>query len=146
MQRSQLIHSHVDKKIVVRVRIYLALFAVLTLVTVFDTLTKMVSPAIPIVAILLGFLVGLLVGRMNHYSWDAEAAKVIGRIDLLGGIILLLYIIFELSRDWLFGHWLAGGTLATFTIALTTGAMLGRVVAMSHGIRRLLQSAGIDFS
>ena len=140
------VRQHIDQKLVVRGRLYLALFAILTIVTIVNTLTNALNPLIPIGAILLGFLVGLAVGRMNHLSWDTEAAKVIGRIDLVGGIIVILYLAFELSRNWLFGHWLAGPALTTFTLALTTGVMLGRVVAMSHGIRRLLQSAGIQHS
>ena len=89
---------------------------------------------------LLGVLIGLLVSRrMHNISWNAETNKAVTKMDRLGIIILILYILFAISRHWILSHWLQGYALTALSLSITAGGMMGRLWATRQRIRHVLK-------
>lgn len=119
------------------------IFLIMLGITLYRVIQHAISVPLALAGLLGGLLVGLGASRMYHLSWDEEALKVVSRLDQVGAVILALYIVFSLARNWLFGHWVHGAALGALTLTITGGAMLGRVWGMGYGIRRLLQAWGV---
>lgn len=135
---------HVEKKVRLQLAIFSAIFLIITILEI----DRIVSQDLAIVPILAGFLVGLglgiLLARTKVMGWDAEQGQVVGTMDLIGGIILVLYIVFVLMRDDLIERWISDPALVgAIGLAITGGVMLSRVVFTRRGIRNTLEVAGI---
>lgn len=126
-----------------RLRMYFVIFLVMLGGVVVDTLVTNTGPILVGVGLLGGVVVGVVVSRMYRLDWDHSAAEVVSRIDKIGLAVLVLYLLFALSRSWLIGHWVQGTALGPVGLSVVCGVMLGRVVGMSHGIRSVLVEAGV---
>jgi hypothetical protein len=97
--------------------------------------------------VLLGFAIGIAAGiisaRMYKITWDKNEAQVVGRIDIYGVIILVLFIAFELNRDRIAILFSSDGSLGTIGLTLITGALFGRIFGTAGKIIKTLQSENI---
>lgn len=92
---------------------------------------------------MIGMVIGLLVARrMHNISWNAETSKAVTKMDHLGIIILVAYLLFALSRRWIFSHWLQGYALSVFSLSTAAGGMLGRLWTTRQKIRQILKQEG----
>lgn len=137
----EMFKEHVHPNLRRRMRMFLAIGFVMSLLVVWDILHETVSIPIALISVLVGLLLGWLTSRIFHLSWNGDLEKVVGKIDLLGGIVLALYIIFEVSRVFLFERFVhitvATGTAITF--ALVSSALIGRVLALRRRVFDLLK-------
>jgi len=140
---NQLIRQHVDRRILIQLRIFTIIFLVMVGVVVADLLRNKLSLNLALVGILIGIVLGGVRSRMYCFSWDEQAMKVVARIDLIGGIILALYLAFMVGRNWLFEYWLQATTIAAFGLAVSAGTMFGRVLGTSRGVQKILQAVGV---
>jgi uncharacterized membrane protein len=136
--------NNVDRRLHTRLRLYAVIFLIMLVIVIVDIVRGFVSVPLALLGLAIGTILGLVLGRMYRLSWDGAGSKVIAQIDWLGGVILGLYIVFAIFRNQLFGHWVTGAVLGAFTLSLTAGTMLGRVVSTAHGIRRLLAAWGYE--
>jgi hypothetical protein len=135
---------HVQKKI----RIQLLIFAVIFLIITILEIDRIIRQDLAVIPILVGFLVGLGIGiglaRTKVLGWDPEDGQVVGAMDLVGGLILVLYIVFVLIRDNLIERWISDPAMVgTIGLAVTGGVMVSRVVFTRKGIRTTLEAAGV---
>ncbi len=79
---------------------------------------------------------------MHIITWNEEAEKVVGKMDRVGIIILILYILFAITRKWIFSHWLTGHALSTFVLSVSCGAIISRLWFVRRKIRDTLKRAG----
>jgi uncharacterized membrane protein AbrB (regulator of aidB expression) len=93
----------------------------------------------------LGSLVGVVIGRVFRIQWHPEQGQVVGNLDLIGIVVLILYITFSLLRHWIFAHWFKGAILTAFTVSFVEGAMLGRILRMRHDIKNVLIEEGMIY-
>jgi hypothetical protein len=92
---------------------------------------------------MVGMIIGLLVARrMHNISWDTKTNKAVTKMDRVGIIILVLYLLFAVSRRWIFSHWLQGYTLSAFSLSMAAGGMLGRLWTTRQKIRQILKNEG----
>lgn len=139
-ERSETARRYVSSRILKRYRLLSLILLVMLAVLVYDLLTGKVQFLLILPAFLFGMVMGWVVRRMYRLEWDAQEDKVVSRLDWLGGIILVLYLVFSLSRDRLLSHWVADASqLAGITLALSVGTLLGRLQGMKHGVLRLAQ-------
>ncbi len=136
----------IDRKLVTRLRLFSMIALVMLGVILVDIVRHEISFLLAGSGLLIGVVVGIIVSRMGRLSWDEGAGKVISQIDWVGAVILVLYIGFTLTRNWLFGHWVQGAMLGVFTLAITAGSMIGRVFGMRYGIRKTLEAWGMGSS
>jgi len=135
--------QHIDRRLIVRLRLYCITCLVMLGVIVVEIVRHKIGVTLAAGGIAIGLVLGIVVSRMYRLSWDEQTTKVVAQIDWIGGGILGLYITFIFFRDWIFGHWLQGSTLVEFGLCISAGLMLGRVLGARHGISIALQSLGI---
>jgi hypothetical protein len=95
--------------------------------------------AYALIGVCVGLVIGIIVSRSRHLSWDEETNSVIGRIDWIGAILLMCYLVFVFTKSYFLGFYVQGGALFALLLGLTAGTMLGRVLATRRGINKLLQ-------
>lgn len=134
--------NHVDKKLIRRIKILILVFVVMTGALMYEIFLSDINPLWLLLGVGSGFSIGFLAGRMFSIEWHPEDKKVIGRLDLIGAIVLVLYIGVSIARHWVFAHWFAGATLTAFTFSFIEGAMLGRIASMRLNIKRVLVEQG----
>ncbi len=131
--------ARIDSKLRVRLRIFSVIALVMLAVILFDVFSGRLAGGLALVAVAAGVLIGVLVSRMFRLSWHAENGVVVSRIDWIGLGILLAYLVFSIFRNRLIGTWIQGVTeVAASGLAISAGVMVGRVLGMHLGIRRLL--------
>lgn len=50
-----------------------------------------------------------------------------GRIDAYGIIVLILFVLFELNRNWIAHFFTSGEALGSVSLVLVTSALFGRI-------------------
>lgn len=95
--------------------------------------------AFALIGVCVGLVIGIIVSRSRHLSWDEETNSVIDRIDWIGAILLVFYLVFIFTKSYLLGFYVQGAALFALLLGMTAGSMLGRVLATRHGIKKLLE-------
>ena len=139
----QPVRQHVDHRLRVRLRIFLIVWLILVSGVTIDVLRHKFDISLVLVGSLTGILIGLVLSRMYRLDWDRETTKVVSRFDVVGRIILCVYILFMVGRDWILGFWIQASDLMAFILCFTAGTMIGRVAGTRRGIRRILQALGV---
>lgn len=135
--------SAVDKSIRFRTRIYLAIFAAAAAIVIAQSIGIGAASIIPVlIAVAAGVLVGLVASRMYSLSWDTMNGKVVGRLDVIGGVILLGYVLISFFRTDLVRMWVESSIVEVASLAALAGVMAGQVIGTSRGIHRVLQLVG----
>lgn len=133
----------ISRRLLVQLRIFGVIFLVMLGVLIYDVARGQLSVGTGAGGLALGLVLGVLVSRMYRLSYDEEEGQVAGRIDWVGGVILLLYVTFAFFRNTLFGPWVDAAQLAGFGLSVSAGTMLGRLVGTRRGIRRVLEAWGL---
>jgi hypothetical protein len=141
-KRSEVTQS-IDRRLIVRLRIYIIVMLFMFAVIVYEVLQGRFSIQFAISGIIFGLVVGIIVSRMYNLSWDEEANNVIGSIDTIGAVILVSYLIFIFTKSYFLGYVVQGASLFAIIIGITAGTMLGRVLATRHGINEILKALEI---
>ena len=55
--------------------------------------------------------VGIVASRSRLIEWDENGSRVTSRMDWIGAIILFGFILAQITRRWLLGHWAEGVAL-----------------------------------
>ena len=133
----------VHKKLLFRLRRLAIIFLIITVILVYEISKDYIAAYLAAAGFIIGVVIGILVSRrMHNISWDAEATKAVTKMDRLGILILVLYILFAVSRRWIFSHWLEGHALTAFTLSVSSGGMLGRLYYTRQKIRGILKKEG----
>ncbi len=125
-------------------RQFVILLVILFLLTIFlllDVINGIINLAWLVGGLLVGVLVGLLAARMFKIKWKDE--KITSKMDKIGLVVLAAYLVFSFSKTWLFGHWLNGASLTSFSFSIAAGIMAGRLVSMSRQVESLLKERKI---
>lgn len=133
-------HSkHLDKKLRFRLRIYFVISISLIGVVLFEILTKRVSIMLASGGLVIGLIAGVVAARMFLLSWDKDAKRVISKLDIVGGVILALYIIFAIYRGRIIGHYVQRSFVTGTSLSVVTGIMIGRVFGTGQKIASILR-------
>jgi hypothetical protein len=134
---------HVDKKLRFRLRLYALISLVMLGIVLYEIFIKILPLEFAAVGILVGLLVGIVTARRYHLSWDKDAKKIVSRLDLVGIIILVLYIGFVIIRSRLIGIFVQGSVVGAVGFSITAGVMIGRVVGTRNAIIEILRKREI---
>lgn len=133
----------VHGKLLFRIRRLAAIFLIITGILIYEISHNYIAGYIAVDGFMLGMVIGLLVARrMHNISWDAETNKTVTKMDRLGIIILVLYLLFAISRHWILSHWFTGYALSSFSLSVSAGGMLGRLWTTRQKIRQVLKQEG----
>ncbi len=143
MDRRTLVKQHIDRKLLFRLRLFLAVSFIMLLIIIYDIFQNTISLPLAAAGVGIGILTGLIAGRMFNVLWHEEKRQIIAKLDRTGIVILLLYIGFAVSRRWFFSAWIHGPALTAFTFALLGGSMSGRFLSTGFNIRNILYTRGV---
>jgi hypothetical protein len=133
---------YVHRKVLFRLRRLTVFFIVVTVILVFEIRNHYIAWWLVVLGLLMGFCVGLAVKRMHILSWDKETEKAVTRMDTVGWVILVAYLLFAILRHWIFSHWLQGHMLTAFTLSIASGGLIGRLCTLRQTIRKILKQQG----
>lgn len=134
----------VHRKLLFRLRRLTLFFIVIIGIIIYELVTYDVAAFIPVSGFVSGIIIGILINhRMHKISWNAEASKAVTKMDQLGIIILVLYLLFSIFRTWIFSYWLHGYTLTVFSLSVAAGGILGRLYSTRQKIRQVLKDEGV---
>jgi heme/copper-type cytochrome/quinol oxidase subunit 4 len=133
----------IDPKLITRLRIYLIVMFIILAVIAFEVLKGQFSIQWTLVGIIIGFLIGIIVSRMYNLSWDEETNTVIGEIDKIGAVILIVYLVWEITKSNFLGYWVEGSALFALILGITAGSMLARVLRNKRRIEQILEALEI---
>ncbi len=95
------------------------------------------------VGILVGIVVGIITARMYHLLWNHDAKKIVSRLDMLGIMILVTYIVFAIFRTKLISYFVQGPVVGAISFSIIAGMMIGRVVGTRNAIIEILKEREI---
>lgn len=131
--------AYLDRKIRRRIRFYAGVF-ILALgamgVELFIVGPSALLPAAVCLAVGVGL--GLLATRKFKLRWDPAAHNVVGKLDLVGGAVLVGYILFTIFRRHLVDIWLPTEVVGAGSLATLAGLMVGQVLGTINKIKELL--------
>ena len=133
----------VHRKLLFRLRRLAIIFLIIMGVLIYELSQNSTAVYFALSGFMVGMALGLVVSRrMHNISWDAATSKAVTKMDRIGIIILVLYLLFAISRHWIFGHWLQGNALTAFSLSVAAGGMLGRLWTTRQKIRQVLKQEG----
>lgn len=135
--------KYVERKLLRRLWIFFAVFIVLAGVIVYEVSNDHLEGSACVGAIMMGMLIGAVFVRRKRIYWEEETSTIIARMDRIGIGILVIYILFAVSRHVFLHNWLHGRQLTAFSLSLTAGAMLGRLLSIRSQIRQILKERKI---
>lgn len=134
--------KHVQKKLIFKLRRLALVFLIITSIIVYDVLSGIINPLLALAGIICGFGIGSLLGKYSNVHWHEETGKVISKWNRITIVILVVYLSFAFSKKWIFGHWLHGAALTSFSFSLASGIMTGRIISIRKQIRGILRERG----
>ncbi len=133
----------VHRKLLFRLRRLALIFMIITGVLIYEISHNYIALYLALFGFMTGMVIGLLVARrMHNITWDAASNKAITKMDRVGIFILVAYLLFAISRRWIFSHWLQGYVLSAFSLSVAAGGMLGRFWKTRQKIRQILKHEG----
>jgi hypothetical protein len=134
----------IDRRLRLQMRIFLVIYLVVTVLVIERLIRGDVNPLWAPAGFALGLVLGLALSRTKVLGWDDSAHAVAGTSDALGIAILVAYVILMVFRSRIISAGIDDAdTVGVIGLAMTAGAMLGRVYFTRRGILRILADAGI---
>ena len=132
-------HEQVDRRLRFRLGLFLLIGIVILGIIVRDVLIGELMWWLAVLGAAAGIIVGTILGRFLTIRWHETKEQAVSEMDIAGGIGIALYIAFEVSRNWLLGHFVSGVALSTLSLAVLGGALVGRYFGMRISINRVLE-------
>ncbi len=133
----------VERKLIRRLWRFFVIFIILAGVIIYEVSQDYIEGSACVGAMMLGMLIGAVFVRRRRIYWEEETSTIIARMDRIGIAMLVIYVLFAVSRHVFLHNWLHGRQLTAFSLSLTAGAMLGRLLSMRSQIRQILKERKI---
>lgn len=137
-------HSHhLDRRLRFRIILYMIITVILLGVIIFNIYTHALRPTLGLIGLAAGIGIGIITTRMFKMSWDKDAKKIVGRLDIYGIIILVIYVGFEIFRGKIVGYFTHNFQVAPVGFAVLAGIMFGRVLGTYTWVIKILKEQEI---
>lgn len=131
--------ERLDGKLRKQLVVFAIVFLVMVALMLFHIVRDHLNPLWILVGLIPGLGVGFLLSRTKVLQWDASQGLVIGTADVVGTVILVAYLLFQLSRTSIVGLRMDNADLISLvSLAVTAGSMLGRLMFTLRGVRDVL--------
>ena len=127
-----------DPKIIRRLRYYTVSTVILVIIIIYELLSGGFSVYNVLIGLIIGLLAGIIIGRLYGMSWDEKSNTVVSKIDYLGLVVIVFYLLFHLWKYVTVGSWTSGNELGIL-VSITTGLMIGRMLNTYHNINKILK-------
>lgn len=133
----------VERKLLLRLKLFFVVFALLVLIMFYEVTRHHIYASTAIGAGMLGMLLGSIFVRRKRIYWEEETSRVIARMDRIGIVLLVIYVVVAIVRHFMLGYWMHGKQLWGFSFSLAAGTMLGRLLTVRSQIRQILKEKKI---
>ena len=133
----------VERKLILRLKLFFGVFALLQAIIFYEIARRHLAGPTAIGAMMLGMMIGAVFVRRKRIYWEEETSKVIARMDRIGVVLLICYVVMAIIRHFFLDHWVHGSQLIGFSFSLAAGTMLGRLLSMRSQIRQILKEKNI---
>jgi uncharacterized membrane-anchored protein len=137
------IRQNAHKRLRMNLRIMFVVYIVLLIVTVVTAVRSHTMAWQVLLGLLIGVVAGIISSRMYKISWSHDEAKVIGKIDVYGVLVLVLFVIFELNRNGIASTFAPQEAIGAVGLALAAGALYGRLLGTGKKILAVLHEEKI---
>jgi hypothetical protein len=135
--------KHLHRRILVQIILFPVIAIILFGVIGVDVFQSKIGLALALLGIVIGLGVGIIIGRIFAMHWHPETEKVIMKMDKMGVILIVAYILFRSFSKQIFGEWIHGEALTIFTLCMLGGIMVGRVFGMGRSLAKILKEQQI---
>lgn len=135
--------THIHPKLRRSLRLYLLISAILFVMVVVTAIRAHANVLIVLIGLMAGVGIGILFNRVYKISWDKQANRAVYKMDAYGIVLLVLYIVFDLTRHNLVELFTQGSAVGATSLALLSGAMYGRVLGTGRSIVRVVRQEKI---
>jgi hypothetical protein len=132
--------DYMSTKLIRRLRLYTAIMVIMFLIISYEVVRSNYSIYLAVAGTSIGLVVGIIISREYKLSWDDSAHQVIGQMDRIGGVILIFYLIFMVTRTILIGEWIHGTPLFASVLSITMGTMFSRVITTRISVENILKA------
>lgn len=133
--KNQVDKNLIHRKVLIRVRIYIVIVLIMLGITIYDIVLDKIDPLLALTWLIGGILVWFIFGRIYKIYRHEDTQQIMSHIDKIGVIFLIIYIVIEIGKKYIFWHRLQGSTLNIFSLITLAGLLSGRLLAMLHKIR-----------
>lgn len=129
--------KNVQRKIKVKLWIYFLVFMVSLIMSMFHFVKGNISFYFPLGGFVIGFLIGHISSRINKVIWDEDSDMIDLKLDKLGIVILLVYILFVIFKNTLIEDVVHLHHISSISLAVLSGTMLGHAVALRKKVMKI---------
>lgn len=135
--------KHIDRKLIIRMRIFVIIFLVTLIIAIVDTIKFDVPIWLLPISLIVWGGIWLVAGRIQKIRFDQNAFKIISSMDRLWVFILILYIVVAILRKQIIWDRVTWYSVTVVTLWVVSGTMFGRTLAMRYAIKAILKTIGI---
>lgn len=139
-ERKHQIKNNASKKLLVNLRILAVVYVILFIVMLYSAINSHAVLWQILLGLAIGVIAGVISSRMYKITWDENEAEVIGKIDIYGAVILILFILFEVNRNSIAMLFASGESFGSVGLTLITGALFGRIFGTSRKILSIVRT------
>ncbi|MEN8123890.1 MAG: hypothetical protein ABFR32_02085 [Bacteroidota bacterium] len=97
----------------------------------------------PFTAFISGIFLGAILSRIQNVTWDSKGHKIVKEFDIVGGILLILFILFTIFKKKIVYEITHLNHISAIVLSLNAGVMLGRIFTIRHKIIKTLTGKGL---
>jgi hypothetical protein len=131
-----------NRSLRMQLRLFIAIFAIMVVLIVVHLVQDHLNPLWALAGFVPGLAIGVVLARTKVLRWEPSQREVVGSMDAVGSIILVAYFVFLFFRSRIIGREVeSAAVVSVIGLAITAGAMLGRVYFTMRGVRNILRVA-----
>lgn len=138
-EERRVFQKHVHPKLRFRMRLFFVLGILMSFIVLRDIIERVMSIHLALLSILVGILIGWFSSRVFRFDWDGGADKVVGKVDIVGVLVLIAYTLFEITQRIIFTKFIHVPLTAAMTFAFISFLFIGRGLGMRRRILDLLE-------
>ncbi len=142
-KHNELAKAYLDRSLMNRIRLFIVIFLLMLVLIGYDIYDGTIGPVLSLAGFAVGLGIGFIISRIFKIHWHESLSKIAFRIDRMGTIILVIYSIFTILRNQIFGQFVNRPQIWAFVFAFLAGVFLGRLLSMYSSIKKILVEKGI---
>jgi peptidoglycan/LPS O-acetylase OafA/YrhL len=130
---------YISSRLRSRLVLFLVIAFALIIFGIYEVATGVTTWQIGLISFIIGGVLGYIYGRLVRVHWNADEEKIVTRLDTIGFIIIIIYVIFSYFRDTLLAHFFTGAALTAIGLIVAGGILIGRFFGMHVSLMRTLR-------
>ena len=132
--------ERISPSVLNRLRMLLVLALIFLVLAIYHLVVDTSEWRWALIGLAMGMVIGGLLTIFDDYVWHEGEARVVRDTNVLATILLVLYIIFTISRNQILDDWITRpASLGMTTAWLSVGVMLVRIHRMRREITQVLK-------